>query len=233
MGTVLVGLQDRASAQDFVVFKVNTPLDTGNQFDKNARVNDYLVRITQLDGVQIGTVMNTYRKEEIESDIGSFSVNTVIFVGRMRAVQVDQDYTVCRVTALAEHADPHRDRNAILVGDYVMPVFVVQSENLFDTGSSQLRQEAIIELQRAAKFIKRYNPIKVRVEGHTDAAGDPGVNLDISQARAESVKKYLVDNEGIPDNTLIPVGYGETKPVSPDTDEERHKNRRFEIVIER
>lgn len=236
----VVSLPCVATAQDFVVFKVNTPLGSGREVGAEVRKNDYFVRIGGGDGVQIGTVLNTYRDKEIESDIGSFKVKTVVFIGRMRAVQVDRDYTICRVTELAENKDPHRSRNAILVGDYVMPVFVVASENLFDKGSSQLRQEAILELQRAAKFIKRYNPIKVRVEGHTDTDGDSGINLDLSQARAQSVKDYLVSQEEIDEDTLIPIGYGESKPLVDDvkgSPSERAaaqaKNRRFEIVIER
>ena len=89
-------------------------------------------------------------------------------------------------------------------------------------------------LDRAASFIKRYRPIKVRVEGHTDSGGDEDLNMTLSQDRANSVRDYLVSQGGIDTSVLIPVGYGESKPVAPDdTPENQRKNRRFEIVIER
>ena len=110
---------------------------------------------------------------------------------------------------------------------------MVESENLFDQGSSELNTEAIVELQRAVAFIQRFTPIKVRVEGHTDSTGDEDGNMSFSQKRAESVKAYLV-NQGIDENVLVPVGYGQGKPIAPnDTPEGQRKNRRFEIVIER
>jgi outer membrane protein OmpA-like peptidoglycan-associated protein len=120
-----------------------------------------------------------------------------------------------------------------MIGDYVQPVFVVASENLFDKGSSTLRPEAIRELDRAVTFISRFKPIKVRIEGHTDSDGLEDVNMQLSEGRARSVKAYLVSQGSIDENVLIPVGYGETKPIaSNDTPDGQRKNRRFEIVIE-
>jgi outer membrane protein OmpA-like peptidoglycan-associated protein len=147
---------------------------------------------------------------------------------------VKDQYTVGRVTELASHSDPHLDRRAVMVNDFVMPVFVVESENLFDQGSSTLRPEAIRELDRAAAFVRRFRPTKVRIEGHTDNTGDEGLNLDISEARAVSVREYMANQAGFDDNMFITVGYGESKPIaSNSTPEGQRRNRRFEIVIER
>lgn len=221
-------------AQEFVVFKVSTQFDKGKSLPDSARANDYYVKIGTGDGAQIGTTMNVYRDKEIEADFGNFKIKTQVFVGRMRAFEVREAYTVCRVSVLASYADPHRERSAVLTGDYVQPVFVVQTENLFDKGSSTLRPEGVQELSRATEFIKRYRPIKVRVEGHTDSDGEEDLNMALSQDRANSVRDRLVSQGGIDVNILIPVGYGESKPVaSNDTPDGQRKNRRFEIVIER
>jgi len=221
-------------AQEFVVFKVNTQFDKGKSLPDSARVNDYYVKIGTGDGAQIGTTMNVYRDKEIQADFGNFKIKARIFVGRMRAFEVHEGYTVCRVSERASYSDPHRERSAVLTGDYVQPVFVVQSENLFDKGSGTLRPEAIRELDRATAFIKRYRPIKVRVEGHTDSDGEEDLNMTLSQDRANSVRDYLVSQGSIESSVLVPVGYGESKPIaSNDTPEGQRKNRRFEIVIER
>jgi outer membrane protein OmpA-like peptidoglycan-associated protein len=97
-----------------------------------------------------------------------------------------------------------------------------------------LRPEAIRELDRGIRFIQRFQPIKVRIEGHTDDSGDADFNMTLSQERADSVKEYLVSQGNIDEEVLVPVGYGESKPLaSNDTPEGQRKNRRFEIVIEK
>jgi len=222
------------SAQEFVVFKVHTPFDMGQVMPDSGRVNDFFVRIGMAEGAQIGTVLNVYRDRDIASDVGNFVVKDRHYIGRMRVIRTSQEYAVARVLDLADYADPHRALNAVVIGDYVQPVFVVASENLFDQGSSQLRPEAQTEIARAARFIARFEPIKVRVEGHTDNTGDDDVNMTISQARAEAVINMLTNSYGIDEDILVPVGYGEGKPIaSNDTPEGQRKNRRFEIVIEK
>ena len=220
-------------AQQYVVFKVKSPFDTGRTVPDTARMNDYYAKVGSEDGVQIGMVLNVYRDQEIEAEFGNFVIRTRLFIGRMRAFEVHRDYTVARVVELATFSNPHRERDAVMVKDYVQPVFVVASENLFDKGSSTLRPEAIQELDRAAAFIRRFRPTKVRIEGHTDAEGEEDYNLTLSESRAISVKDYLVSQGGLDENLFITVGYGESKPIATnDTPEGQRKNRRFEIVIE-
>lgn len=194
---------------------------------------NFYIKIGTDRGIQIGMTMNVYRDHIVEADIGSITFKTTQFIERVRVYDAQADMCVGRVVGLASYGDPHLDRTAVMMGDYVQPVFVVSSENLFDKGSSTLRPEAIRELDRAIAFIKRFRPIKVRVEGHTDSEGPDDVNMRLSESRAASVKAYLVSQGAIDDNVLIPVGYGEQKPIAPnDTPEGQRKNRRFEIVIE-
>jgi len=75
------------------------------------------------------------------------------------------------------------------------------------------------------------NPsVSVEVQGHTDNQGKPDYNMKLSQARAESVRKYLVD-KGIAPNRLTAKGYGMTVPIATNDNEAgRSKNRRVEFV---
>jgi OOP family OmpA-OmpF porin len=79
----------------------------------------------------------------------------------------------------------------------------------------------------------RENPqIKVEIGGHTDAAGIEKANQKISEKRAQSVKKYLMDKFGIADNRMVIKGYGSTKPIADNkTREGRSKNRRVELRV--
>jgi uncharacterized repeat protein (TIGR01451 family) len=87
-------------------------------------------------------------------------------------------------------------------------------------------------LQQVAAVL-RANPqlAKVRIEGHTDSQGDDAFNLDLSQRRANSVRRFLVE-QGIAAERLEAVGYGETKPVDTNkTAQGRENNRRVEFTI--
>jgi outer membrane protein OmpA-like peptidoglycan-associated protein len=67
------------------------------------------------------------------------------------------------------------------------------------------------------------------VAGHTDAAGGESYNQDLSERRADSIKKYLVDKFGIAAADLVTVGYGKTKlkdPANPLAD----VNRRVQVA---
>ncbi len=49
------------------------------------------------------------------------------------------------------------------------------------------------------------------VAGHTDAAGSDAYNQELSERRADAIKRYLVEKAGIPAANLVTVGYGRTK----------------------
>jgi len=106
----------------------------------------------------------------------------------------------------------------------------------FDLGKATIKPEYYKNIDEMANSIKlaiESNPVLlIEIQGHTDSQGSDSYNLKLSQARAESVKEYLVKNHGIDPQRLIARGYGETKPVAPNTTKEgRAKNRRVEFVI--
>ena len=67
------------------------------------------------------------------------------------------------------------------------------------------------------------------VAGHTDAAGGEGYNQDLSERRADSIKRYLVDKYGINGADLVTVGYGKSKLKDPDQPL-AEVNRRVQVV---
>ncbi len=73
----------------------------------------------------------------------------------------------------------------------------------------------------------------ILVEGHTDSTGKQEKNLTLSQARAETVRKYLVDG-GLPAGQIRAVGIGQDRPIADNkTSAGRAKNRRVEVVLEK
>lgn len=103
----------------------------------------------------------------------------------------------------------------------------------FDFDKATIKPESYPLLDDVAKVLRNNPHVKrVEVAGHTDDKGDDKYNVKLSQARVESVVKYLVVTGGIDAARLSAKGYGESQPVVPnDTEEGRANNRRVEFVI--
>jgi outer membrane protein OmpA-like peptidoglycan-associated protein len=102
---------------------------------------------------------------------------------------------------------------------------------LFDTGKATLKPESAAALAPVGELLKSDASLKLEIQGHTDNVGQAAANLKLSQDRAALVKAYLVQTFGIPAARLTTSGFGDTKPVAPNTAESgRAQNRRVELV---
>jgi chemotaxis protein MotB len=109
---------------------------------------------------------------------------------------------------------------------------------LFDSGKAEVKPNGLVVLQKVIDILKNIKDKAIRIEGHTDNVPILGAltrkyptNWELSAARAINVAKYL-QQQGIDPALLAAIAYGEYKPVAPnDTEEERAKNRRIEIVL--
>ena len=111
-------------------------------------------------------------------------------------------------------------------------VVISMGGDLFAKGGSQIRNDAKAKLKTVAEILKKYPGYKIVIEGHTDSIGADESNLKISRERANNFLTYLVDNEGIPLERLSSVGYGESRPIASNINEDgRRQNRRVDIVI--
>jgi outer membrane protein OmpA-like peptidoglycan-associated protein len=105
---------------------------------------------------------------------------------------------------------------------------------LFDFDKADIRPDAAKALAQLATIIRAQSKGHARLEGHTDSKGDDAYNQKLSERRADSVRKWLVEKEGIDNARLTTKGWGETKPVAPnDTDANRQKNRRLQAIVEK
>jgi OmpA-OmpF porin, OOP family len=109
----------------------------------------------------------------------------------------------------------------------------------FDFDKSTLRPDAVAILNEAIEILKRYPDLKVEVAGHTDSKGTDAYNQKLSERRASAVYDYLTSN-GVDAGRLVgPVGYGESRPIAPNTNEDgsdnpegRARNRRTELNVQ-
>jgi OOP family OmpA-OmpF porin len=102
---------------------------------------------------------------------------------------------------------------------------------LFDTNKDSIKTESAEVLADIIAILKKYPEAKFEVDGHTDSDGSKSFNQRLSEARALSVKNYLVEN-GINEFRLSSKGFGETKPVATNsTRAGKAQNRRVEINL--
>lgn len=103
----------------------------------------------------------------------------------------------------------------------------------FNRGTSDFADSKSIQvLDELVVFLKENEEVKIRLEGHTDNAGDPVLNKDLSLKRASKIRGYLTLN-GIQFERIRISGWGGTKPIADNnTDEGRNLNRRVELTIE-
>ncbi len=108
---------------------------------------------------------------------------------------------------------------------------IVLNNVFFEVNKAELKPESKIELDKVLAFLNQNNTVKLEISGHTDNSGDKAINQKLSENRAKSVVAYLTA-KGIDASRLVAKGYGDLKPVLPNTSaENKAKNRRTEMKV--
>jgi outer membrane protein OmpA-like peptidoglycan-associated protein len=101
----------------------------------------------------------------------------------------------------------------------------------FDYNSADISNKSMPSVQALGKALT--NPdlkgSTFVVAGYTDAAGGEAYNQDLSERRADAIKRYLTDKFGIAGSDLVTVGYGKTKLKDP-SNPMAEANRRVQVV---
>lgn len=101
--------------------------------------------------------------------------------------------------------------------DFIIDKPIVMENILYDFDSDRITDQAEIDLQTIYEIMTEYPDItKVELGSHTDSRGDDNYNLDLSQRRAESARRWLM-RKGIARDRIAAQGYGETSPKVVDT----------------
>ena len=112
------------------------------------------------------------------------------------------------------------------------PAKTITLENVyFDFNKSSLKDASFKSLDELVDFMKLKTTLVIEIAGHTDNIGDKNYNKTLSQARAESVRNYLI-KKGIAPERIVAKGYGDEQPIAENDDENgRQQNRRTEVRI--
>jgi outer membrane protein OmpA-like peptidoglycan-associated protein len=107
----------------------------------------------------------------------------------------------------------------------------IDLEIQFDYNSADISKNSVSAVQELGKALSNASlkGSTFVVAGHTDAIGSEPYNQDLSERRADTIKRYLTEKHGIAGSDLVTVGYGESKPKDPSAPTDP-TNRRVQVV---
>jgi peptidoglycan-associated lipoprotein len=128
--------------------------------------------------------------------------------------------------------------DTILVLDKIELQKIFILENIYyDFNKHNIRPDAAKELDKLVQLLIDNPEIKIELSSHTDSIDDESYNIQLSQRRAESAVRYMVER-GIAPDRMVAKGYGEGKPIARNTNRDgtdnpagRQRNRRTEFKI--
>ena len=102
---------------------------------------------------------------------------------------------------------------------------------LFESGKATLKPSSYDMLDEVISILKEFPDYDLKIGGHTDSEGSDETNMQLSQARVDAVKAYLL-SKGASGNRMEATGFGESKPIATnDTAAGRMENRRVELEL--
>lgn len=144
----------------------------------------------------------------------------------------DGDKLADNIDQCPEVAGPIENKGCPYEKDQV--AIMEKADNVyFELGKDVIQNNYSDALNQVAELMKKNPNYTLEIEGHTDNTGDAAKNMDLSQRRANTIKKYLV-TKGIDEKRLTAQGFGDTRPLVPnDSEENKAKNRRVEFKVNR
>ena len=112
-------------------------------------------------------------------------------------------------------------------------VLVRVNGNVFAHGSTHLQKEFFTTFSELAKVLRTagFDNYPVHIQVHTSSLGTANVNQNLSIERADTIKKYLIDEGRVDTNRITAEGLGETRPIVNEGPDKEEQNRRIDIII--
>lgn len=198
-----------------------------------------------------GRVFDAQTKKPISAQVQLYNVDADSLMQQVSADKLSGEYTVVLTqgkqyafyvsspgyltNSLSFDYTSSKALTPVALDVYLEPIkagaAVVLNNLFFDTGKYTLEPKSKTELDKLIAFMQLNAHIKIEISGHTDDVGSDEANQILSEKRAKSVVDYL-NGKAIGKGRISYRGYGESKPVKPNTsDENRQVNRRIEMKI--
>jgi outer membrane protein OmpA-like peptidoglycan-associated protein len=192
----------------------------------------FVKSLRMLDGLQssvkVMDLRDTTYVNQVNVDPRTGAFTTEVPKGREYAMVVSANGHLIHTEHIGKEATPEMDIT-------LQPIEAGQQEVLhnvfFPKNGSELDPASRLELRQVLQLLHENPALRLEVSGHTDDVAGPLDNVSLSAARAKAVVDFLVTN-GIAASRLESKGYGDSRPLQAnDNEEHRAKNRRTEIRV--
>jgi peptidoglycan-associated lipoprotein len=154
---------------------------------KPLRVEDQGTETVQGPGVTVEGTDTGIKEEDIET--------------------VDEGVKIGKETGFEERSISEMTLDEINAAEFLRNIY-------FDFDKSELRDDAVAQLETNATWLLENTSVRVIIEGHCDERGTEEYNLALGERRSKAARDYLV-RRGVSADRLMTVSYGESKPADP------------------
>ncbi|MER2998257.1 OmpA family protein [Pontibacter populi] len=194
----------------------------------NADTKKPLAATVQLYDIELDSLV-----QQVQSDKMSGDYTVVLTEGRQYALFVSAPQFM--MNSLNFDYSSRKNLTPVALDVYLKPIkagsATVLTNLFFPSAKYNLEKRSETELNKLINFMRQNKDLKIEITGHTDDVGSDAANKVLSEKRAKAVVDYLTAH-GINGTRIRYKGFGETKPVKPNTSEEnRQLNRRIEMQV--
>ena len=184
------------------------------------------------------------QREALAAETRALAEQTEKLAAEKNAIAAERDQMAAEKNALAAERDAIKKERDELAGllkgalssvaettESARGVIVSLSGILFDVGKATLKPASQLTVAKLAGILMVFPQMNLSIEGFTDSTGSAELNMRLSMDRARSVYEFLM-TQGISNSRMKYQGFGPENPVAPnDTEANRAKNRRVEVVL--
>lgn len=178
----------------------------------------------------LGTDLSRTKERLADTDGKAVAAGQAAQQANQAAQQANQAATGAQATADAARSSAERlDKTMTAMNKWNLSTSLTV---LFPVGQSVLSKDAKAQLDEFAQSVSGYERYQIEVQGFTDKTGPATVNDALSEARANTVARYLTNEHRIPVRSVSMLGSGYAMPVGDDkTRDGRKQNRRVEVRL--
>ncbi len=174
----------------------------------------------EVDGIAQAEIIKQRLDEQLAT-LKDISIDNRLFINKEQKAPADNTHTTKNQIVPKTTEEIQKDIDALL---HQKRVQFLYARDILTSGSKLL-------IDDIAKILQKNSNISIEIAGHTDSDGTKARNIKLSKKRAQSVKRYLI-SKGIEENRMQTVGYGESRPLVPNSSKKnREINRRVEFKV--
>ena len=199
------------------------------KFIYQEKIRDTQITLKNHEILIEGEFQNTELKERFLSLMSDYDTSYEVIDKSTVYIEKEEEHLIVKTPEKELLKETVKEVNQSLIVEEKIAKLLHKRPITFQKNKGAIRLSGRKTLDEIAPLLKEMKHFSIIVEGHTDAGGKARINMRISQARAVSVKRYLI-KKGLHAKQIVAKGYGETKLLSSISPNSK-LNRRVEIHL--